>query len=340
MSVNSSVYSGKEFSVYISHDDTTSGVGTFNSNTSSQWNAVDIDSFSFPSFNPTQEFEMRTGSGRIAPFDSVFVSEKGVVREVTLAGRLTDEVLKIFGENVLGEVSSSGDIACAYNHAPATLTDEGTVAEGNYSSALSVYFKSPVSGKSWKLKGAVCTSFNISADMGTAGGRFNFSATLQTGYAPTSGDISSFTAPSISSTKIFLSDMTTKSLTDNTSGFAEIDPLISTFGLTMAGSAQMLGMQGSAGEPEVIARLVPELEITYEMALKYASDTAPLIEEYKSTDQDIAIALSGTGFGVDIAKSKLTQAELDSGDIAKLNLAGKMLAPSSGDAFTLTVSDS
>jgi len=337
MSVNSSVYSGKEFSVYISHDDVTSGVGTFNSNTSSQWNAVDIDSFSFPSFNPTQEFEMRTGSGRIAPFDSVFVSEKGVVREVTLAGRLTDEVLQIFGENVLGEANATNDIDCAYNHAPATLTDAGSVTSGDYSSALSVYFKSPVSGKSWKLSGAVCTSFNISADMGTAGGRFNFSATLQTGYAPTSGDISGFSAPSISSTKIYLSDMTTKSLTDNTSGFTEIDPLISTFGLTMAGSAQMLGMQGSAGEPEVIARLVPELEVTYEMSIKYASDTAPLIEEYKSTDQDIAVALSGTGFGADIVKSKLTQAELDSGDIAGLNVAGKMLAPSSGNAFTLTI---
>jgi len=334
---NSSVYSGKEFSVYISHDDTTSGVGTFNSNTSSEWNAVDIDSFSFPSFNPTQEFEMRTGSGRIAPFASVFASEKGVVREVTLAGRLTDEVLQIFAENVLGEANDLNDIECQYNHAPATLTDEGTVTSGDYSSALSVYFKSPVSGKSWKLAGAVCTSFNISADMGTAGGRFNFSATLQTGYAPTSGDISGFSAPSISSTKIYLSNMTTKSLTDNTSGFTEIDPLISTFGLTMAGSAQMLGMQGSAGEPEVIARLVPELEVTYEMAIKYASDTAPLIEEYKSTDQDIAIALSGTGFGVDIAKSKLTQAELDPGDIAGLNVAGKMLAPSSGDAFILTI---
>ena len=350
MAVNSSVYSGREFALYISHDDTTSGVGTFNTNTSTQWKRVDINSFSFPNFNPIQEFEMRTGSGRIAAFDSVFTSEKGVVREISIEGRLNDEILQILGENVLGEAAASGAIVCGYDHQPDTLAHADSISAGDYLKSLSVYFESPVTGKSWKVSGAVCTSFQVSADMGGAAGRFDFTATLQTGYKPALGDISWGTQPTISSTYLYLSDLTSKSIIDGTGGFTDIDPLINSLGVTMAGGSQMLGMQGSDGDPEVIGRLIPELEVTYEMSIKYASDTAPLIEEYKATDQDIAIYLSNadedsgsfpagsSGIGFDINKSKLTSAELDTGDIANLNISGKMLAPSSGEAFVLLIS--
>jgi hypothetical protein len=80
------IYSGRQFSVYVNNDDTTSGVGTFNAATDNTWKQIDVDSVSFPSFSPIQEFEMRTGSGRVAEFDNVYTTDKRVTTEFSLSG--------------------------------------------------------------------------------------------------------------------------------------------------------------------------------------------------------------------------------------------------------------
>ena len=355
MPANGDVYSGKEFSTYICEDVT--GVGTFNTANGSTWKTLDIESFSFPSFNPTQEFEMRTGTGRVAQHGSMFTSDKGVTREIQISGRLTADALLILAENVLGVDSGGVECVVSGTHSPATLehyiaspTSGTTIDVGSYEKSLSMYFLSPIPAESIKMKGCVCTSFAITADMGTAAGRFDFTATLQTGYAPAKGVITDFDPTAVSSVYYFLSDMGAKTITDNTSGFTQINPLITTFGLNIAGSAQMLGMQGANGDPEVIARQVPELEITYNLGIKYDSTTAPLVDEYRQTDQDIAfyianVAESGTTFdasavklGIDINKSVLTAVDFDSGDIASLNITAKVVAgATSAETFVLQV---
>ena len=56
------IYSGREFKVFVNTDLVNSnGVGTFNSATDTTWKQVEVDSVSFPSFSPTQQFEMRKG---------------------------------------------------------------------------------------------------------------------------------------------------------------------------------------------------------------------------------------------------------------------------------------
>ena len=166
--VSAAVYSGKEFSTYIAEDKTT--VGTFQTAVDTTWKSLDIDSFSFPNFNPVQEFEMRTGTGRVATHGSMFTTDKGVTREVSITGRLTSDALLILGENVLGVDAASGlECVVSHDHSPDPLAHGVTsIASAAYQFSLSMYFLSPIPGESIQMRGCVCTSFNVSADMGTA----------------------------------------------------------------------------------------------------------------------------------------------------------------------------
>jgi len=137
MPANGDVYSGKEFSTYICEDAV--GVGTFQTAVDTTWKTLDIESFSFPSFNPTQEFEMRTGTGRVAQHGSMYTSDKGVTREIQIAGRLTADALLILAENVLGVDSAGVECVVTGTHSPTTLehyiaspTSGTTIAAGAY----------------------------------------------------------------------------------------------------------------------------------------------------------------------------------------------------------------
>ena len=101
MAVNSTTFSGREFKVYIGSD---TAVGTINSSTDGvTMYRLDIEGTTLPTFSPNQEFEMRSGTGRVAEFGSMFSSSKAVVTEFTLSGRLTLQDLPIFMENVLAQ---------------------------------------------------------------------------------------------------------------------------------------------------------------------------------------------------------------------------------------------
>ena len=119
------VYSGREFQVFVNTDDVSSGVGTFNSATDATWLQVDVDSVSFPSFSPIQEFEMRTGSGRVASFDNVFTTDKRVTTEFSLSGRVDAATLVVFVENVTG-TASTATVATTV-----TITDNENTNENN-----------------------------------------------------------------------------------------------------------------------------------------------------------------------------------------------------------------
>ena len=273
MAVNSSTYSGKQFAIYVAEDN---GVGTFNT-TAAQYQRLDLDAFVIPSFNPTLEFEMRTGAGRVASEDAVFVSEKGTVREFSVSGRLTQADAEIFLQAATGVAIGSDLITLATGWSgPSNLAHGQAVGTDEFSSTLSFYFQSPIADASYKLSGCVCTSLELTADMGTASGRFNYNATFQTGYKPVKGEQSMSGSATIDTNKLFLADMTSKTI----AGINEA--LVTSLGINFSNPAIMLGQQGADGDPEVIARAVPELEITYNANMKYDGDTEALFDTFKA----------------------------------------------------------
>ena len=349
-------YSGRQFKVYIAPD---SGVGTINTSTNGgDAFRLDIEGVTLPPFSPNQEFEMRSGSGRIAEFGSMFSSSKRTVTEFTLSGRATLQDLPIFMENVLAQADSTNSFPVATGYSPANIKNGDATGGSVFSKTLTVWFIPPTAADTYTLPGCVCTSLTLDADMGTAGGRYNYSATFQTGYTPTKGSDNLENAAELStdvgSTNIFLSDQQTKDMnimdidssgTDHTS----INPILNSVSLSIESPSVFLGAQGTNAEPEVISRAVPELNITFGVTIKYDTSTDKLIEAFRDPAQtsyiqfalnnraldnglgqpfasNIAIAASSDQlFGFIIEKAKLTSCEVSSEDVAMVSFEMKVL---------------
>lgn len=349
-------YSGRQFKVYIAPD---SGVGTINTSTNGgDAFRLDIEGVTLPPFSPNQEFEMRSGSGRIAEFGSMFSSSKRTVTEFTLSGRATLQDLPIFMENVLAQADSTNSFPVATGYSPANIKNGDATGGSVFSKTLTVWFIPPTAADTYTLPGCVCTSLTLDADMGTAGGRYNYSATFQTGYTPTKGSDNLENAAELStdvgSTNIFLSDQQTKDMnimdidssgTDHTS----INPILNSVSLSIESPSVFLGAQGTNAEPEVISRAVPELNITFGGTIKYDTSTDKLIEAFRDPAQtsyiqfalnnraldnglgqpfasNIAIAASSDQlFGFIIEKAKLTSCEVSSEDVAMVSFEMKVL---------------
>lgn len=364
MALNSNVFGGKEFEVYIGADladGADTDVGTFHTSSNSiSMQRLDVEGVTVPSFSPNQEFEMRTGTGRTAQFDQIFSSSKRVTTEVSLSGRLTTADLPIFMENVLataGDGTANDNLfEIGHAYAPTPFKNQDITGATVYNKSLSVFFKAPNAADCVKLKGCVVTSLSISGDMGTASGRFNYDVTLQTQYAPEFASVSVTSAQSIGSTKLFLSDMTEREMNIKNYNTSDADqdaitPLFNNMTLTIESPTQFLGAQGTNAEPEVFARAVPELTVTVAGSVKYDIETAKLVEAFHDAGNDSSIQMymnnraisnsfanlatigianhSEQLFGFIVPKAKITSAEVSSDDIASVNFEMKVLSPGS-----------
>ena len=353
---NATTFSGKQFAVYVAEDDT---VGVFNtSSNGSEFQRIDVEGITLPTFTPNQEFEMRSGSGRVAEFGAMFSSSKGVETEFTLSGRLDLGSLPIFAENVLAQTSGTdNEITLANGYEPTNISGGGAVGANDWHLSLSVYFQSPSgtsNADSYKLSGCVCTNLQLSADMGTASGRYDYTATFKTRYAPSKAEASMSSATAINSTNVFLSEQVYKSLEIHDVGgtdYTSINPLFNSLSITFDSPTVFLGATGADANPEVISRAVPELSITMAGSVKYDTETDKLLEAHRDSAQTSYIQFyigdyeptnlpsSGAVFPQDITlgqnagatlqwifhKAKIISASVGSGDVASVDFECKIV---------------
>ena len=364
MAVNANTYSGKQFAVYIAAEEDTNVFNT----TDASFRRIDVEGITLPTFAPVQEFEMRSGSGRIAEFDQVFQQSKRVMTEFTLTGRLTQEEWVYFMENVTGDEFDGGTgsdsvLTLAYNYGGLTFIETTNPASAtDYAYLMSVYFAAPTAADSYSLKGCTCTNFSISADMDSAAGRFNYSATFQTMSAPAKGEQAGLIAAStaIGSNFLYLADFSQKNIDikdySGSTDEDDITPLFKTFNMAIDCPTQFLGSSGTNGEPEVWGKALPELSITWGGSVKYDNVTDNMLESFRGVNAASYLTLyladvpvdgstetptneffdtggggSSTKFGMWFGKSKLTSCEVSSDDVAMVNFDAKVLAPSSGN---------
>ena len=377
-------YSGREFSVYVAEDGSSSDakIGTFNT-TAAEFQQFDVEGITLPTFSPDQEFEMRSGTGRVAQFASMYNNTKGVVTEFTISGRLDINTLAILMQNVTSTAVTTDESAEADaqnvvliggggTYSPTHLQHDAACAADDFEKTLSIYFLAPVAANSYKFTGCVCTSLTINADMGTASGRFDYSATFQTGYAPAKGD-ASMTGFGTIGDNIFLTDLSYRymNMIDvDASGndYYKMKPIFNSMSLTIESPSVMLGAQGSNNEPQVIARAVPELNITFAGSLKYDTDTDKLLEAHRDPgggsyiqffgathDNDSSAAIptnaifpqdlafednDAHGLGIFFHKAKLISASVGSGDVATLDFEAKVVdAGSTYEVLQVAVGD-
>tara|TARA_R100001163_G_scaffold17665_1_gene15739 strand:+ start:507 stop:1757 length:1251 start_codon:yes stop_codon:yes gene_type:complete len=363
-------YSGREFSVFVAEDGAAGAdakIGTFNT-TNGDFQQFDVEGITLPTFTPDQEFEMRSGTGRVAQLESMYNNSKGVVTEFTLSGRLDINTLAILMQNVTATAVTTNEdaeadaqnvvfIAGGGAYSPTHLEHGDTVAADAFNKTLSVYFKAPEEDNSYQFTGCVCTSLEISADMGTASGRFNYSATFQTGYAPTKGSRSMSGHGTIGA-NVFMTDLGYRymnMINADASGtdYYKMTPIFNSMSFTIESPSVMLGAQGSNNEPQVIARAVPELNITFGGSLKYDTDTDKLLEAHRDPGQNSYIQFFGAthdndssaaipvdavfpqdlaftdadahGLGILFHKAKLISASVGSGDVATIDFEAKVV---------------
>jgi len=359
MAINTSVYSGKEFSVYIGSDET---VGTKdNSSNGAEMYRLDVEGMTLPSFAPNQEFEMRSGSGRVAEFGQVYSSTKRVTTEVSLTGRVELQSLPILYENVFSQAATGSDnnFKIATGYTPGVFEHGEATGTTVFNKTLTLFFLAPTAADSITLPGCICTSLALSADMTSNGGRYDYTATFSTQYQPIKGTDSVSGANELTglgATNMYLSDQTTKDfdiIDYNAAANAvdSINPVINTLSLTIESPTQFLGAQGTNAEPEGFARAVPEMSIVLAASFKYDTGTDKLTEAFRDTGEDSFVRMilnnkavtsvlespdanlipldSAQTFGFIIPKAKLTSCEISSDDVASVNFEAKVLDPGS-----------
>lgn len=280
---------------------------------------LNVDSVSFPSFNPTQVSEVRAGAGRVAKAVDFFHDTKNSATEISVSGTLSNTAgHNLLLENIMG--STADPLAIVYNHTNTSGTYGVTSID---SSTFTTVLSAPdqTDGYNIILRGCLCSNFQISADMGD-GGLYKFTATITTGLSPllenaqTPAEASGFVA-----TPISLSTASTKTV-------ASITAIMQSFNVTIDSPVVYTGV--STTGYQAYSRGA-EVSVTAASTIKLDSVSRPILKTFHDGTQDAAGSLTVTqgtaaNYSIVIARSALTNVAYNEGDIMMLDVEMKALA--------------
>jgi hypothetical protein len=171
------------------------------------------------------------------------------------------------------------------------------------------------------LVGCLCTNFSISADAGSDGGVYKWSATISTGCKPITNNTATEAGTVYSSSPISIA-----TLTGATTINSIASTVLSSFSVTIDSPAVYSGV--AATGYAAFARGA-ELAVTCSAQVKYDSVTRPLINNFNTqTAHDAAdfftmTQASATDCSIAIGAGVLTNVAVSEGDIAMIDVEGK-----------------
>lgn len=314
MAISAKVFSPKEWKVAVVSDATNAGA----TGIGSTMLQLDVDSVGMPSLNPNQVLDVRSGAGRTFKDEDFFQDNVLRVSEITLSGTLhSDAGHKQLLQNITNN-SSAQNAVVDENH---TGTDQkyGDAVTNDCSSLTLVMQPSDVSNqRGLEFFGCVVTSFAISADAGEEGGRYKFSATLQTGKKP---DLASTATPTI--TPYANTDIPKLS---NGSGVKTMgkEVVLNSFTSTIEHPAVFSGF--STDGYEVVGRGA-EISVVTEAQVKYDANTKTMINDYDTqtgaNTSDSFVIVNNNAFGINIDNAIYTNVALSEGDMMMLDVSLK-----------------
>jgi len=315
MPVVGHAFSPKEFQVWIASDDTNAGASGIHASNMYQ---LDVDSVGMPSLNVNQVLDVRSGVGRTLKDEDVFQDNILRVVELSISGTIhNDAGHKLLLQNICNYVS--GDIEVASNFAPDSQLYGSAV--NNSASSLTLIIKSSDHNNqtSLEMPGMVVTNFVLSADSTTEGGRYKFSATLQSGVKPDLAEASTTPGSNIyaNTTDCFLS---------SGSGIKvfNTDVILQNFTATIDSPAVFTGFS-STGYQQVSRGA--EIAVTAETTVKYDGNTKGFINSFDtqttSLDGNMFVITNNNAFGLNMQNGVLTNVAYNEGDIMMLDVAMK-----------------
>ena len=325
-------FSPKEWKAAVVSDATNAGatgIGT-------TMNQLDVDSISFPSLNVTQAMDVRSGVGHTLKDEDFFQDNKMRVVELSLSGTLHDDVgHRLLLANICGAAQADDtDQTIAAGHKIISQI-YGAAVTNNASSLTVVLQPSDVSNQTGlELFGCVVTNFTISADAGTEGGRYKWSATLQTGKVP---DLASTANPTITA---YANTTTTTLGSASVTKIFNLDAMLNNFTTTVDYPAVFTGISSTGYQ--AVARGA-ECSVTHDCQVKYDGNTKGLVNSFDTQTAALAenmfIIANNGAFGVDTANGVLTNVAYSEGDIMMLDASIKAVDDGTDALLIVDLSD-
>jgi len=284
---------------------------------------LDVDSVSMPSLNVNQVLEKRTSVGRVLHANDFFQDNVLRATEVSLSGTYHNDT----GHILL--MQSACGVNLAASVADVTIPTASTTVSGLYGSGteanktFTLVLASPdtTDGYNIVLVGCLCTNFTISADSGTDGGIYKWSATISTGCKPITNNTATEAGTAYSATPISIATLTSATTINSIAS-----TVLSSFSVSIDSPAVYSGV--AATGYAAFARGA-ELAVTCSAQVKYDSVTRPLLNNFNTqTDHDAAdfftmTQATATDCSIAIGAGVLTNVSLSEGDIMMLDVEGK-----------------
>ena len=332
-------FSPKEWTCFVISDSTDAGTTGLHATNMYQ---LDVDSIGFPSLNVTQAMDVRSGVGATLKDEDFFQDRTLRVVELSLSGTLHDDVgHRLLLANICGaaQADDTNQTIASAHKIVSHRTASGAGLTNNAASLTIALNPSDVSNqRGMEFFGCVVTNFSISADSGTEGGRYKWSATIQTGKIP---DLDSQTLVNVAGSNNYANNTGTTLSAASGVKLYGVDAVLNSFTTTIDYPAVFSGITSSGYE--VVSRAA-ECSVVHDCQVKYDGNTKDMISNFDGqtaakAEESFIITNNGK-FGVDTANAVLTDVSLSEGDIMMLDCSLKAVDDGTDALLEIDLSDS
>jgi len=323
-------FSPKEWEVWILGE---SALGTAVTHASNMYQ-LDVDGISMPSLNVNQSLDLRSGTGRTLKAKDFYQDNNLRVVEVSLSGRFHDDVAhKALFENITSETGEDFTVPSGYTPEALQYGESETAADYD---TFTLVLKSPDptgNSKNIELPGCVVTNLTLSSDMGTDGGQYKWSATIQTGCACDFAETTDAGNTNYLNTDFFKLSSATATEVLNAAA------ALNSFTLTIDNPAVFSGTRLDAAGYDTINRAA-ECSVTLDCQVKYDANTDEFINVFDTqtgaftTNYPFKLTASSAG-GIQIDNAVITNVALSEGDLMMLDVSMKAVDDGSDALLTL-----
>ena len=326
-------FSPKEFKCFVISDATNAGTSGIHATNMQQ---LDVDSIGFPSLNVNQVLDVRSGVGHTLKDEDFFQDNKMRVVELSLSGTLHDDVgHRLLMANICGAAEADNTNQTIASGHKIVAQKYGAAVTNNASSLTVILQPSDVSNQTGlEFPGLVVTNFAISADAGTEGGLYKWSATLQSGKVP---DLASTAA---AGSTAYANGTTTTLASASGVEVYNADATLNSFTATIDYPAVFTGITSTGYD--VVSRGA-ECSVTHDCQVKYDGNTKGLVSSFdgqtSANAETTFIVVNNGKFGVDTANGVLTNVAYSEGDIMMLDVSIKAVDDGTDELLIIDLSD-
>jgi hypothetical protein len=327
-------FSPKEFQVWIASDLTDAGISGISASTMYQ---LDVDSASMPSLNVNQVLDVRSGVGRTLKDEDFFQDNTLRVTELSISGNMhLDAGHQLLLQNICNDVTGDPSIASGFVPASQLYGTGNNVA--NSASSLTVVIKSSDNSnqRSLEIPGMVVTNFALSADAGEEGGRYKFSATLQSGVKPDLNESTVSAGANVyaNTTNVFMSSASGLKVYNT-------DVVMQSFTATIDSPAVFSGVTSSGYE---LVTRGAETAVTVDTQIKYDGNTKEFINTFDTqtaprtgSNANVFVMTNNNAYGIDVQNGVFTNVAYAEADIMMLDCSIKAVDDGTDPLITFDI---